>query len=86
MPEKDQEGEPKQRTNRLAKKIAASLAGKASRQVTVKVTDGPNIPLLQHRLSRVSRRECQLLDRHVSSLAKRGFITSVARGLVCFGA
>jgi hypothetical protein len=38
MPEKDQEAEPKQRTNRLAKKIAASLAGKASRQVTVKVT------------------------------------------------
>ena len=38
MPKKDQEAEPKQRTNRLAKKIAANLAGKASHQVTVKVT------------------------------------------------
>ena len=38
MPKKDQEAEPKQRTNRLAKKIAATLAGKASAQVTVKVT------------------------------------------------
>lgn len=38
MPGKGQEAEPKTRSNRLAKKIAATLAGKASAQVTVKAT------------------------------------------------
>lgn len=38
MPVKGQEAEPKTRSNRLAKKIAATLAGKASAQVTVKAT------------------------------------------------